>query len=75
MIAMYLSPFLVLLTLLARLTMALARGTLDLLLLPARTALAVAPHLRRPQPVLATGAALTILLVATVVALLIGAAR
>jgi hypothetical protein len=74
-LTMYLSPFLVLVTLLARLTMALVRGVVDLMMLPARTALAVALHLRRPQPVLMTGAALTILLIATVVALLLGAVR
>jgi hypothetical protein len=72
-LAMYLTPLLVLVALLTRFAMALVRGVVDLLMVPARTALAFAPHLRRPQPVLMTGAALTILLIATVVALLLGA--
>jgi hypothetical protein len=47
----------------------------DLITLPARTALAVAPHLRRPQWVLVTGTVLTVLLTASAVALMLGAVR
>jgi hypothetical protein len=72
---MYLSPLLVLFVLLGRLAMAVLHGAVDLITLPVRTALAVAPHLRRPQWVLVTGTVLTVLLTASAVALMLGAVR
>jgi hypothetical protein len=72
---MYLSPVLVLVVLVARVTMAVLRGIVDLLMLPARTALAVAPHLRRPQYALITGSVLTLILIGAAMAMLLGAAR
>jgi hypothetical protein len=72
---MYLSPLVVLFVLLGRLAMAVLHGVMDLLLLPARTALAAAPHLRRPQWVLVTGTVLTVLLTASMVALLLAGVR
>jgi hypothetical protein len=58
-----------------RVTLALVRGTADLLLLPARTALALAPHMRHPRPWLVTGVAVSVLLVVMATVLVAGAVR
>jgi hypothetical protein len=69
---MYMPTFLLLLTVLAgRLLLALVRGLAYLLLLPARTAMAVAPHMARPRWVLLGGATASLALAAAA-ALLVG---
>jgi hypothetical protein len=53
-----------------RLVLAIARGAMYVLLLPARTALAIAPHVARPRWVLVCGATASIALVTCAVLLL-----
>jgi hypothetical protein len=57
-----------------RLCLALARGVIHVLLLPARTALAIAPTMARPRRVLVAGALGSMALLA-VAAYLLGRAR
>ena len=58
-----------------RLALALVRGVAHLVLLPARTALALAPHTRHPRPWLVTGAAASTLLVVGAALVVVGALR
>jgi hypothetical protein len=61
---------LLLAVLLGRLLLTISRGAVYLVLLPARTAMAVAPHIARPRWVLAAGAAASLALIAGAVVLL-----
>lgn len=58
-----------------RLALALVRGTAHLLLLPARTALALATHTRHPRPWLVTGVTASVLLLVAATLLVAGAVR
>ncbi len=58
-----------------RLALALVRGVAHLLLLPARTGLALAPHTRHPRSWLLTGAAASVLIAVGVALLVAGAVR
>jgi hypothetical protein len=61
---------LLLAVLLGRLLLALCRGAVYVVLLPTRTAMAVAPHITRPRWVLAAGAVASLALIAGAVVLL-----
>lgn len=68
--------FLLLLVVLAgRFALALVRGAAYLVLMPARTALALAPHTRHPRPWLVSGAVASAALVLGAVFLLVGTFR
>lgn len=68
--------FLLLLVVLAgRLLFALARGVAYVVLLPARTALALAPHTGHARWMLAGGVTATLALAAGVLTLMLGGAR
>ena len=61
---------LLLAVLMGRLLFAISRGAVYVVLLPARTAMAFAPHIARPRWVLAVGAVASLALIAGAVALL-----
>jgi hypothetical protein len=66
--------FVLVLTVLAgRLVLALARGAAYLVVLPARTALAIAPHLARPRWLIVSGATASLALAIWLALLLRGA--
>lgn len=68
--------FLLLLVVLAgRFVMALVRGTAYLVLLPARTALALAPNSRNPRPWMVSGVVASAALMLGAVLLAMGAVR